>query len=153
MRHPFVLAIAILAFAGVSRAASPDETAHTAAAVKAVDHHWLDAELDGDTAYLEALLLPAYRSVGADGVVHPRQAIIAHAAQNRGSDQQRHKVEAWIKAHPSAQSVVLQGDTAILSFYDPKLGPDRGVRSADIFVYVGGHWRALYSQHAGSGGN
>ena len=153
MRHPFVLAIAILAFAGVSHAASPDETAHTAAAVKAVDQHWLDAELDGDTAYLEALLLPAYRSVGADGVVHPRQAIIAHAAQNRGSDQQRRKVEAWIKAHPSAQSVVLQGDTAILSFYDPTLGPDRGVRSADIFVYVGGHWRALYSQHAGSGGS
>lgn len=153
MRHSFILAIALFASAGASRAASLDETAHTAAAVKAVDQHWLDAELDGDTAYLQALLLPAYRSVDADGVVHPRRAIIAHAAQNRGSDQQRHKIEAWISAHPSVQSVVLQGDTAVLSFYDPKLGPERGVRSADIFVYVGGHWRALYSQHAHPGGN
>lgn len=153
MRHPLALAIAILAFAGVARAAPVDETARTAAAVKVVDQHWLNAELDGDTAYLETLLLPAYRSVGADGVVHPRQAILAHAAQNRGSDRKRLEVEAWIKAHPSAQSVLLQGDTAILSFYDPKLGPDRGVRSADIFVYVGGRWHALYSQHARPGGN
>jgi hypothetical protein len=148
MRVPFALTIVLLALAGSASAASLGETAHTAAAVKAVDQHWLDAELDGDTAYLGDLLLPGYRSVGADGTVHPREAIIAHAAANRGSGRQRHEVEAWIKAHPSAQSVVLQGDTAILSFYDPALGPDRGVRSADVFVYVGGRWRALYSQHA-----
>lgn len=153
MRHPFALAIITLALAGPVHAASVDETAHSAAAVKAVDQHWLDAELDGDTAYLQALLLPAYRSVGADGVVHPRQAILTHAAANRGSDRQRRKVEAWIKAHPSARRVVLQGDTAILWFYDPALGPDRGVRSADVFVYVDGHWRALYSQHARPGGS
>jgi hypothetical protein len=153
MRHPFALAIVILALAGSARAAPPDETAHTAAAVEAADQHWLDAELDGDTAYLEALLLPAYRSVDADGVAHPRQVIIAHAARNRGSDGKRREVEAWIKAHPSAKRVVLQGDTAILSFYDPALGPDRGVRSADVFVYAGGRWRALYSQHVRPGGD
>jgi len=151
MRALFV--IALLALAGTASAAPADETAHTAAAVQAVDQHWLDAELDGDTAYLGELLLPGYRSVSTDGTVHPREAIIAHAAGNRGSDRQRHEVEAWIRAHPSAQSVVLQGDTAILSFYDPTLGPDRGVRSADVFVYVGGRWRALYSQHARPAGN
>lgn len=153
MRYPLALAVATLALAGTTRAATVDETARSAAAVKAVDQHWLDAELDGDTAYLEALLLPAYRSVGADGVAHPRRTILAHAARNRGSDRQRREVEAWIRAHPSAQNVVLQGDTAVLSFYDPALGPDRGVRSADIFVYVDGRWRALYSQHASPGGN
>lgn len=153
MRHVFALAIATLALAGSATAAPVDETAHSAAAVEAVDQHWLEAELDGDTAYLEQLLLPAYRSVGADGAVHPRDAIIAHAAKSRGSDEQRRKVEAWIKAHPSAQKVVLQGDTAILSFYDPARGADHSVRSSDIFVYVDGRWHAIYSQHAGQAGS
>jgi hypothetical protein len=147
------LALALIAPVASAHAAAVDETAHSAAAVKAVDQHWLDAELDGDTAYLEMLLLPAYRSVGADGVAHPRHAILAHAAANRGSDKKRREVEAWIKAHPSGQAVVLQGDTAILSFYDPVLGPSRGVRSADVFVYVDGHWRAIYSQHARPAGS
>jgi hypothetical protein len=44
--------------------------------------------------------------------------------------------------------VVIRGDTAILSFYDPMLGAANGVRSSDVFVYVGGHWHALYSQHS-----
>lgn len=142
------IVLANLALTGSLHAATADEAARTADAVKAVDQHWLEAELDGDTAYLQALLLPAYRSVGADGVVHPRDAILAHAAGNRGSDKERRQVEAWLKTHPSGQDVVLIGDTAILSFYDPALGPTRGVRSADVFVHVDGHWRALYSQHA-----
>jgi hypothetical protein len=57
-----------------------------------------------------------------------------------------------LKAHPSAQSVVIRGDTAILTFYDPKLGPQSGVRSADVFVYENGRWHALYSQHSKVGG-
>jgi hypothetical protein len=44
--------------------------------------------------------------------------------------------------------VVLSGDTAILSFYDLKKGPQDGVLSSDIFQYQGGQWHALYSQHA-----
>lgn len=151
VRAAFVLANLVLT--GSLYAATPDETGHTANAVKAVDQHWLNAELDGDSAFLQALLLPAYRSVGADGAVHPRQAILAHAASNRGSDKERRQVEAWLKTHPSGQDVVIVGDTAILSFYDPALGPARGVRSADVFVYVDGHWRALYSQHAKPAGS
>jgi hypothetical protein len=147
------LVLANLVLTGCLHAAPVDETAHSAAAIKAVDQHWLDAEIDGDTAYLGALLLPTYRSVGADGVVHPRQAILAHAATNRGSDKERRQVQAWLKTHPSNQDVVLQGDTAILTFYDPALGPVRGVRSADVFVYVGGHWRAIYSAHARPAGS
>ena len=148
-----IVTLVTLVLTGSLHAMPADETAHSAAAVKAVDQHWMDAELDGDTAYLETLLLPAYRSVGADGVVHARQAIVAHAAANRGSDKERHQVEAWLKAHPSGQDVVVQGDTAILTFYDPALGPVRGVRSADVFVYVDGHWRAIYSAHARPAGS
>jgi hypothetical protein len=132
-------------------AAAVDETAPTEAAVIAVDQHWLDAEVGGDTVYLEDLLLPEYRSIGADGVAHPKSAIVAHAAKNRGSDTERRTVEAWIKTHPSGKSVVIHGDTAILSFYDPALGPNNGVRSSDIFVRVDGRWHALYSQHSAVG--
>jgi hypothetical protein len=125
-----------------------DETAKTAAAVIAVDQHWLEAELGGDTAWLDRMLLPDYRSVDSKGVAHSKAAIVAHAEKNRGSDVERRQVEAWIKAHPSGKSVVIRGDTAILSFYDPKLGPQQGVRASDVFVYQDGHWHALYSQHS-----
>jgi hypothetical protein len=97
------------------------------------------------------MLLPEYRSVGADGVVHPKSAIMAHAAKNRGSDEERRKVEVWLKTHPSGKAVVIHGDTAILSFYDPAKGAAIGVRSSDIFVYIDGRWHALYSQHSNAG--
>ncbi|MFC5527560.1 nuclear transport factor 2 family protein [Rhodanobacter ginsengisoli] len=140
---------AIMSAAASAVHATPtDETARTAAAVIAVDQHWLEAELGGDTAWLDQMLLPEYRSVGADGKAHPKAAILASAEKNRHSDRKRHEVEAWLKAHPSGQSVVIHGDTAILSFYDPALGPQQGVRSSDIFVYVDGRWHALYSQHS-----
>lgn len=128
-----------------------DESARTEAAVMAVDQHWMDAELDGDTAWLDAMLLPEYRSVGADGKVHPKAAIVAHAAKNRGNDAERRRVDAWRKVHPSGQSVVIRGDTAILTFYVPALGATNGVRSSDVFVYLDGRWHALYSQHSAVG--
>lgn len=140
----------VIAATPVASAAGTDESAHNAAAVIAVDQHWLQAELDGDTAWLDAMLLPEYRSVGADGAVHPKAAIMAHAAKNHGSDAERRKVEAWLKTHPSGESVVIRGDTAILSFYDPARGAASDVRSSDIFVYVDGRWHALYSQHSGA---
>ena len=143
-------AMLVLATSAVS-AAGIGETGKTEAAVIAVDQHWLEAELGGDTAWLDALLLPEYRSVGADGVVHPKAAIIAHAAKNRGNDAERRKVEAWLKTHPSGKAVVIRGDTAILTFYDPALGAIHCVRSSDIFVYVDGRWHALYSQHSAAG--
>jgi hypothetical protein len=141
----------VIAATSVAQATSTDETARTEAAVIAVDQHWLEAELGGDTAWLDAMLLPDYRSVGADGVVHPKSTIMAHAAKNRGSDEERRKVEAWLKAHPSGKAVVVHGDTAILSFYDLAKGAASDVRSSDIFVYVDGRWHALYSQHSGPG--
>ncbi|WP_426687785.1 nuclear transport factor 2 family protein [Rhodanobacter ginsengiterrae] len=141
---------AVIAATSAARAAGVDESARSEAAVIAVDQHWLEAELDGDAAWLDDMLLPEYRSVGADGAVHPKSAIVAHAAKNRGSDTERRKVEAWLKAHPSGKAVVIHGDTAILSFYDPAKGAASDVRSSDIFVYVDGRWHALYSQHSGT---
>ncbi len=142
--------VALSAIGGSATAASSSaaETARDAAAVIAVDDHWLRAEVSGDTAYLGQLLLPTYRSVSPDGSVHPRAAILAHAAANRGSDKARHEVEAWLKTHPSHPAVTIQGDTAVLSFYAGDASAPGVVRSSDIFVYVDGHWRALYSQHS-----
>jgi hypothetical protein len=143
---------AVAAHAAVSGTAK--ETARTADAVLAVDQHWSDAETDGDTAWLEQMLLPEYRSVNSRGVATPKAAIVAHAARNRGLDEARQKqmVEAWRKTHPSESKVVLRGDTAIITFYDPAQGPLLGVRSVDVFVYEGGRWHALYSQHSGFAG-
>ncbi|WP_426701495.1 nuclear transport factor 2 family protein [Rhodanobacter sp. Col0626] len=140
------------AFAAAAAAAAGangvDESARSKAAVIAVDQHWLEAELDGDTAWLNEMLLPEYRSVDADGAVHAKATIVAHAAKNRGNDEARRKVEAWLKANPSGKSVTIRGNTAIISFYDLAKGADKDVRSSDVFVYVDGRWHGLYSQHS-----
>src|SRR6185312_5905023 len=104
-----------------------DETAHTAAAVQAVDQHWLEAEESGDAAWLDG--------------------IVAHAAKNRGSDKMKQEVAAWQAAHPVDQQVTLQGATAILSFVSAAPATKGKLYSSDVFVYVGGRWRALYSAH------
>ena len=140
----FVMAAGV-SIAADAAAAKVDETAKTAAAVMAVDQHWLEAEVGGDTAWLEAMLMPDYRTVGADGKVGDKAAILRSATKNRGSDKMRKQVDAWQKAHPTRQSVVLHGDVAILSFSDPGTGR---VLSSDIFIYQDGGWHALYSQHA-----
>jgi hypothetical protein len=125
-----------------------DESSYTKEAVIAVDQHWLEAEVSGDVAWIDRMLLPEYRSVSADGTAHPKSAILASARKNGQSDEMRRKVEAWQKAHPSKKSVVLRDNVAILSFYDPALGPQNGVNSSDIFLYIDGSWHALYSQHS-----
>jgi hypothetical protein len=122
-----------------------DEATHTAAAVLAVDDHWSQAEEHGDTAWLDSMLLPQYRSIGADGKILDKKTLLAHAAKNRGSDRMYKEVQAWMKAHPTRKSVVMRGDVAIISFSSPQTGR---VRSSDVLVYEGGGWHALYSQHS-----
>ena len=124
-----------------------DETAHTAAAVMAVDQHWLEAEENGDAAWLDGMLLPEYRSVGMAGTSATKGAIVAHAAKNRGSQAMKHQVAAWQQAHPVEQQVTMQGDTAILSFVSSAPATKGKLYSSDVFVYTDGRWHALYSQH------
>jgi hypothetical protein len=125
-----------------------DEHAQTEAAVLAIEDHWLRAEVTGDTAFLSFFLLPQYRSVNEDGSAHPRDAIIAHAAKNRGSTKAIDELHEYRQSHPAETSVVLLGDLAIVSFYDPRLGVQQGVRSSDILMYRDGVWHAVYSQHS-----
>jgi hypothetical protein len=134
-----------LASAATNTGTAANETAKTATAVMAVDQHWLEAEVGGDTAWLDTMLMPDYRTVGADGKVGDKAAILRSATKNRGSDKMRKQVDAWQKAHPTRQSVVLHGDVAILSFSNPATGR---ILSSDTFIYRDGGWHALYSQHA-----
>ena len=129
--------------------AKPDQK--TEAAVIAADERWSQAEASGDVAYIDQLLLPDYRSVNPDGTVHNKSAILSSAKKSIGSNERAVAVEKWRAQHPSGTSVVLHGDTAILTFYLKTLGPVKGIMSCDIFVYSGGHWHALYSQHSDAG--
>lgn len=144
---PGLLLGAIL-IAAVPAFAATDETAHTAAAVMAVDDHWSQAEIQGDTAYLDQLLLPEYRSVSPSGHAIGKADILKGARLVGSSPARQQKIRQYIQTHPYAESVALHGDTAVLTFYTPKLGPQRGITSSDIFVYENGGWHAIYSQHA-----
>ncbi|HEX5353257.1 MAG TPA: nuclear transport factor 2 family protein [Rhodanobacteraceae bacterium] len=143
----FVIFVAASSMATTARAKGShvDESAHTSAAVIAVDDHWSQAEVNGDTAWLGRMLTPDYRSISADGKILDKPTLLAHATKNRGSDKMRKQVDEWRKSHPTKESVVMHGDVAILSFSNPKTGR---VRSSDIFVYRNGGWHALYSQHS-----
>lgn len=131
------------------RASDTLEARRSAAGAIATDEHWSQAEIHGDTAFIGALLLPGYRSVGPDGVAHSRAMIIAGAGK-RGADTvaSMAAAAAYRAAHPSRTQVVLEGNTAVLTFYAPALGPEKGVRSSDILVYDDGRWHAIYSQHS-----
>lgn len=123
-----------------------DETALTSQAVIAVDDHWSLAELRGNTAWLDSLLLPSYRSIRADGSVWDKKTLLAHALQNRGRGPEKLKgFDAWLKTHPMNESVIIHGHISILSFSDPKTGH---VRLSNVFVHEKGRWHALYSQLA-----
>ena len=120
----------------------------TVAAVRAVEDHWSRAELDGEIGYLDQLLLPEYRSVSPDGSVHPKAAIIAGAkknAANRAAAQAA--VDSFLKAHPWRTDVVLQGNTAVITFVSLVPASHDAIRGADIFVFANGAWHAIYSTH------
>lgn len=132
-----------------AQAANPAaEREMTVAAVRAVEDHWDRAELDGDTAYLDQLLLPTYRSVSPDGSVHPKAAIIAGAKKNAANRAvAQAAADSFRKAHPSRTDVVLQGNTAVITFVSLIPSSHDAIRGADIFVFTDGAWHAIYSTH------
>jgi len=128
----------------------PDEAAHSEVGVVAAEDHWSRAELAGDTAFLEHFLLTGYRSVGPDGHAADKTKIVAGAAKRSSHSlaQADSEIADYRKQHPYDTKVVIEGDVAVISFSDPALGKDLGVKSSDILVYQDGAWHALYSQHS-----
>jgi hypothetical protein len=158
-RTLFVATLAAAAFVAVvahphaidahAQDASADETQRSEAGVMAVDNHWSIAELSGDADWLDQMLLPEYRSVGNTGAAHTKAEIVSGAAKRKGTDPAKARMEfaTYQKEHPFGSTVELHGDTAVITFYDATLGPDKGIKSSDVFVYIDGHWHAMYSQH------
>jgi hypothetical protein len=152
MRHwPSLLTFAILATLPVTvvQARGLQAEPRTEAAVLEASDDWLAAERRGDVAALDRRLMPDYRDIEANGRVHPRSALIAHATNLKEPSTVPAKQLAaeFRKAHPVVEKVVIVGDTALLSYHsiDPQAAED--VRSLDIFVYDQGRWRALVSTH------
>jgi hypothetical protein len=119
--------------------------------VIAADQRWSTAEEAGDLKYLNALLLPEYRSISSNGSTHDRAAIIANAAKSANAEEKTAKADEWRAAHPNLPSVQINGDVAILTAVLQKGTDPKPVMSCDIFLYREGHWRALYSQHTEAG--
>jgi hypothetical protein len=153
MRRLAMLAVILpLALSALSSAAHAADEPRTAAAVKAADDGWADAETRGDTAYIDRLLMPEYRSVSTDGKVTTKVMIVAGAAKHKGDNAFAAEVASWRAAHPSRAEVQIDGDTAILSWIAAGADKNGAIMSCDIFVYRDGRWRALYSQHSTAGG-
>jgi len=121
----------------------------TVAGARAAEEHWDRAELDGETGYLDDLLLPEYRSVGGNGSVHPKAAIIAGAKKNAANrDAAAAAADSFRKAHPTRTDVALHGNTAVVTFVSLVPASHEAIRGADILVFVDGRWHALYSAHS-----
>ena len=141
----------MLVHAQEAAAANVDETQHSEAAVMAVDQHWSIAEMTGDSTWLANMLMPDYRTVSNDGTMHDKQALLTSMAKRKSItlSEAQLKIAGYLKEHHIGSNVAIHGDTAIVSFYDTTLGPQKGMSSADVFVYEGGRWHAWYSQHTG----
>lgn len=129
-RRLSALAVPLLALA---IAGPPSTTPAPCDAVRQTEQRWLEAEFRGDTAYLDGLLLPEYRSVSSNGT-HDRAAILAAALRHAANHD---PVPASL-----APDVAVHGSTAIATFTRPDTSS-----SADVFVLDHGSWRAYYSQH------
>jgi hypothetical protein len=117
----------------------------TEEAVIARDEQWLAAEISGNTTYLDGLLLPEYRSIGPDGRIHDKIAVLASARNNKGSSEKAASIAKWTANHPYIRSASLIGDIAIVTFTLNKIAAPKSVLSCDIFLYRDGRWRGLYS--------
>ncbi len=104
--------------------------------VREVENGWSKAFVTGDGAYLDALLDPAYVSVGTKGDARPKVEIIGIA-------------RAYAAAHPGTQAtpmpptstISVKGNAAVVTHHGDS------DTSVDVFYYADGHWRAWYSQH------
>ncbi len=119
----------------------------TADAVRAADDAWGQAEMRGDAAFVDQLLLPDYRSVRPEGKADGKTAIVGGARKRANDPAAAQKMLDWHANHPERADVVIVGDTAILTWVLTTPGASEPVLSCDIFAYVDGHWKALYSQH------
>ena len=128
------LAMALLTILGPAHAGEAAETERSVEGVRAVEAHWQKAFLGGDAAYLEALLDPAYVSVGHAGNARPKAEIVALSkkiAEKKMTPQPPdHEAKIVVRDNAAVVTDTASGDTSV-----------------DVFYYEGGRWHAWYSQH------
>jgi Domain of unknown function (DUF4440) len=104
--------------------------------VREAEDGWSRAFVSGDAAFLEALLDPAYVSVGTHGNVRAKADIIAlakrYASEHPGSS---------VTALPPTSKIDVKGASAVVVHHN------KDDTSVDVFYYAGGRWHAWYSQH------
>jgi hypothetical protein len=117
-----------------AHAADAPETEPSVAGVRAAEAHWQQAFLGGDAAYLEALLDPAYVSVGHAGRARAKAEIIALSKK---------VAEKKMAPQPPdhAANIVVRDNAAVVT------DSASGDTSVDVFYYAAGRWHAWYSQH------
>ena len=120
--------------AGAAQGAPADRL--NEASVRAAENRWSEAFISGDAATLDALLHPAYVSVGSTGKARPKAEIIAIA-------------KAYAEKHPGEHAQPLPATSTV-----QLIGPTALVQhqaasevSIDLFSFEDGRWRARYSQH------
>lgn len=138
----------LIVLSGAAAAADTKPEPKTAAAVKAADDAWGEAEANGDYAFVERLLLPGYQSIGASGKATSREKIVAGARERGRSAERLAQIAEWKAAHPTRPEITIFGDTAVLTWVSAAPEKAGAVSSSDIFVYRKGHWHAIYSQHS-----
>jgi hypothetical protein len=145
----YSLAFAVLALSATAQAEDLQVEPRTEAAVLAASDDWLAAERRGDVAALDRRLMPEYQDITSSGEVHPRFALIAHAANLKDPSTVPAKQLAaeFRKANPVVEKVTIVRDTALLSYHSTDPRAKDAVRSIDVFVYDHGRWRALISTH------
>jgi Domain of unknown function (DUF4440) len=150
MRFIKVSAVSLSCLALVASQASGAEPKSEPRTPEAVSAAWSAAELKGDGAFVQHLLLPDYVSVSPNGKVTSKATIVAGAYSRAHADRQPEtaKVTELRAAHPYREQIKMFGDTTVVTFLSTR--PDSGepVLSCDIFVYRAGHWHAIYSQHS-----
>jgi len=114
--------------------ASPLENEKSEAGVQAVERHWSEAFVGGDSAYLNELLTEDYVSVNGNGEARTKSDIIELSRRYAST-----KPAPLPELPPSPVAIV--GDAAIVSHDSPT------ERSVDVFYYRDKRWHAWYSQH------
>ena len=129
-----IVLVAPILLVCVPAAAAPVQP-RTAAAVIAADRAWTEAEIRGDAAFVDALLLPEYQSIGQGGKIASKAQIVASTRKRGSHSDFGAEVASHRNDHPTRADVVIVGDTAVLTWVS--LVVDRGepVASCDIFIY------------------
>jgi hypothetical protein len=140
-------AVAVLVLALSAAAPALADEARTEAAVLAADDDWLAAERLGDAAALDARLADAYHDVSPNGALHLKADLLNRTRTRKdvmsGTPQE---VAAIVrKQYPVRETVVIDGDTAVLTFHSVDPAQNDRVLSVDVFTYEHGRWRGLLS--------